>query len=104
MRKWILVLALAAVTMVAAQDRVRACPEGGCEPGPNGFTCTDSDNGKRTWIAGTVTLYYYGSYVGSYSDYCSDQWTLIEHWCTSSGGWTTTTYYCANGCSGGSCI
>jgi hypothetical protein len=103
MRKWILVLALAATTMVAAQDRIRACPAGGCDPDPEGFTCTDTDNGKRPAIAGTVTLYYYGSYVASYSDYCSNSSTLIEHWCTSSGGWTTTTYYCTTGCSGGVC-
>lgn len=104
MRNWILVLALGAVSVITAQDRVRACPVGGCDPDPDGFTCSDTDGGKQTMTTGTVTLYYYGSYVASYTDYCSSNEWLVEHWCTSSGGWTTTNYLCLNGCSGGSCL
>lgn len=87
-----------------ALDKAQTCPETGCEPEPSGFTCYDTDGGRLTTSPGTVTLYYYSSYVASYADYCSNYETLVEYWCTSTGGWSSTNYLCLNGCSGGKCL
>lgn len=87
-----------------AQNRAQSCPPEGCDPEPSGFSCRDTDGGRRSGERGTVTLYYYGSYVASYTDYCSSNEWLVEHWCTSTGSWTTTNYLCEYGCSEGRCL
>ncbi len=69
-----------------------------------GGTCSDSDNDgtdqytQNFNLQGTVTV---GS--NSYTDFCSDAYTLHEYFCDSTGAVSSTSNYCPNGCSNGAC-
>lgn len=87
----------------AAQFRTTNCGAD-CPPPQSPFTCSDSDGGLNPGVQGTVTIYYQGSFYYSYTDYCSNSGTLVEYWCNSPQSWTSTTFYCSNGCSAGACL
>ena len=80
------------------------CPPEGCEEEPSPFYCQENDNGKNPSIAGTLWFFYYGQIIAVYNDACLNGTNLREYWCSSSSNWTTTTYWCLNGCSAGRCL
>ncbi|MFH1510801.1 MAG: hypothetical protein ABIF10_03855 [Candidatus Woesearchaeota archaeon] len=105
------------------------CGDNVCEPGEictldcRTNSCTDSDGGRITAVAGTVTGALQGTPY-SYSDSCADTYTLREFFCESDyqrmdylmcpSGTSYGTPYCINSsvyrdvttgsCSGGACI
>lgn len=86
-----------------AEEKAEACyPD--CPEEPSPFSCRDSDGGKRPSTNGTLYFSYYGQVTGVYTDYCNNGTNLTEYWCSSSSQWTTTTYWCGNGCSAGRCL
>ena len=86
-----------------AEQKAQYCdPE--CPEEPSPFSCRESDSGNRPRTKGTLYFSYYGQVTGVYTDYCTNTTNLVEYWCSSSSNWTTTTYWCMNGCSDGRCL
>lgn len=86
-----------------AEEKAKYCdPE--CPEEPSPFTCQDTDSGNRPSVKGTLYFSYYGQVTGVYTDQCTDTTHLTEYWCSSSSNWTTTQYWCLNGCSDGRCL
>ena len=85
-------------------SQAEQCPPEGCEEEPSPFSCYESDTGKAPSTAGTLWFYYYTTLVGVYHDTCINSTTLREYWCSRSSNWTTTNFWCTNGCSAGRCL
>lgn len=86
------------------EPAAQQCPPEGCEPEPSPFYCQESDYGNNPSMAGTLWFFYYGQIVGVYHDTCLNGTNLREYWCNGSSNWTTTTFWCTNGCSAGRCL
>lgn len=67
-------------------------------------TCTDSDNGKNYNLKGSVVEYEDSLLLRTETDYCKDNQTLVEVYC-SEGSLTSEEYNCLNGneCKDGIC-
>lgn len=79
------------------------CMNGACikpaseEPAGAASGCSDSDNGRDYYVAGTLS-----DNGIEYMDYCSDEARLVEYSC--GNGMASEKYECANGCKKGACI
>lgn len=87
-----------------AQDRAQNCQVVECDPEPSPWSCQETDNGNYPPENGALFFLYYDDLYYTYYDYCSNGSWLVEYWCNSASSWTTTNYYCTNGCSSGHCI
>jgi len=88
-----------------AQDRAQNCQVVQCDPpDPSPWSCQETDNGNDPSESGTLFFLYYDILYYSYHDYCSNGSWLVEYWCNSASSWTTTNFYCVNGCSDGHCL
>jgi len=88
-----------------AQNRAQNCEVVECEPpDPSPWSCQETDNGNSPFAQGTLFFLYYDILYYTYNDYCSNSSWVVEYWCNSSSSWTTTSFYCVNGCSGGRCL
>lgn len=57
----------------------------GGDPGVvEGFSCVDSDGKDNFLKKGTVTHYYYGNELGSWTDLCSSAYVVEDYYCLSS--------------------
>lgn len=71
------------------------------------ISCTDTDNGGKLFVFGHT--YGWDQVHGNFNEYdrCSDNYHIVEHWCTSSG-LVTQTFDCRDYggdiCSGGVCV
>jgi len=71
------------------------------------FSCEDSDGGINTYVRGAVSGNIGSGYpneIQKYEDYCSDNYMLIERYCTEDYTDFTESFHCPNGCVDGACV
>jgi len=69
-------------------------------------SCHDSDRGMNKYIAGVLTGGSYGTVGynhGPFKDYCSNDNSVEEYYCTSGDYVQVHTLFCSDGCRNGAC-
>jgi hypothetical protein len=67
-------------------------------------SCYDSD-GSSYYTPNGYTYGYFDGILGTYYDYCTDYYHMVEYTCSAaSGNVVSTPYTCAYGCADGGCI
>ncbi len=73
--------------------------------GDASFNCTDSDGGQNYEVQGNTEGFGNSTnpVVSKVTDFCIDQNSLTEYYCSNATYWTKTVYYCPYGCENGAC-
>lgn len=73
--------------------------------GATSFNCTDSDGGQNYEVQGNTEGFGNSTnpVVSKVTDFCIDQNSLTEYYCSNTTYWTKTVYYCPYGCENGAC-